>query len=222
MKTPLLIFGAGTLARLACLEAEDNSTYEVIGFVVDDSLMAADRFLDRPVHTWSAARVRFASHTVAMHCAIGYRTMLRRAAVFDQVKAAGFGCVSLVSVQAHVSRHAELGENCFVMAGAVIEPGARLGPNNMVWSNATVCHDCTIGSHNFIAAGATLGGHVTLGDRNFLGFGSVVRERKRVGNNVLIGAQSLVLEDAKDLSVYLGSPARAVKSIDPAVGVSIE
>jgi sugar O-acyltransferase (sialic acid O-acetyltransferase NeuD family) len=222
MKTPLLIFGAGTLARLAFLEAEDSGAHDVVGFVVDANLMAADRFLDRPVHAWSAARASLSPQSMKMHCAIGYRTMRRRAAVFDEVKAAGFGCVSLISPRAHVSRHAELGENCFVMAGAVIEPGARLGPNNMVWSNATVCHDCTIGSHNFIAAGATLGGHVTVGDRSFLGFGSVVRERQRVGNDVLIGAQSLVLDDAEDLHVYLGSPARAVKPVEPAVGVSIE
>lgn len=222
MKAPLLIFGAGTLARLACLEAEDSGAYEVVGFIVDDDLIATERFLGRPIHAWSAARTSFAPHAVAIHCAIGYRAMRRRAAVFDQVKAAGFGCVSLVSTRAYVSRHAELGENCFVMAGVVIEPGARLGPNNMVWSNATVCHDCTIGRHNFIAAGATLGGHVTIGNRSFLGFGSVVRERQRVGNDVLVGAQSLLLEDTNDLCVYLGSPARLVKNIDPAVGVSIE
>lgn len=222
MKQPLLIFGAGSLARLACHAAEDSGAFEVVGFVVDDDYVRNDHFQGRPIVGWSQTRARVDPRQVAMHCAIGYRVMRRRAAVFEQVSSAGFACVNLVSAQAHVSPHAQLGANNFVMAGAVIEPGATLGTNNVLWSNTTVCHDTSIGHHNFIAANATLGGYVTVGDRSFLGFSCVVRERCRIGSDALIGAQALLLTDASDLGVYYGSPARRVRAVDPLLGVTLE
>lgn len=222
MREPLLVFGAGTLARLACLAAEDSGAFEVLGFAVDDDLAGDDGFMDKPAWAWSEARRRFDPRHVRIHCAIGYRLMRRRAAVFEQVRAAGYACPSLVSSHACVSGHATLGPNNFVWPGVVIEPGAQLGANNVLWSNATVCHDTRIGSHNFFAANSTLGGHVTVGDRSFLGFSCVVRERQRIGSDAILGAQSLLLQDAHDLGLYLGSPARRVRDLDPAIGVTLE
>lgn len=219
VKRPTLIFGAGTLARLAYLEAQEAGDVEVIGFVVDDGFHTADRFLDLPLYRWTDARERFDPSRVYLHTAIGYREMRARAAAFAKLNAAGFAFVNIVSPRSHVSRHATLGTNNFVMAGTVIEANARIGSNNVLWSNATVCHDSAIGDHNFIAANSTLGGHVVVGNLNFLGFSCVVRERIRIGSETLVGAQALVLADTREQSVYFGSPARWIRPIDPAAGI---
>ncbi|MDB5895996.1 MAG: hypothetical protein JWQ88_3527, partial [Rhodoferax sp.] len=68
----------------------------------------------------------------------------------------------------------------------------------------------------------TVGGEVRLGSRCFFGFSSVVVQQVEVGNDVLLAAQSLLLSNASGLTQYRGSPARAVKPIDPAAGVCIE
>ena len=219
VKRPTLIFGAGTLARLAYLDAQEAGDTEIIGFVVDDSFHTADRFLGLPLYRWTDARERFDPSRVWFHTAIGYREMRRRAAAFEQLCAAGFDFVNIISPQCHVSRHATLGADNFLMAGTVIEAGVHMGSNNVVWSNATVCHDSAIGDHNFIAANSTLGGHVVVGDLNFLGFSCVVRERVHIGSETLVGAQALVLADTRAQSVYFGSPARWVRPVDPAVGI---
>lgn len=222
MKQPTLIFGAGTLARLACLSAQEQSGLDVVGFVVDDGLRTVEQFLDLPVYDWTDALKRFAPSKVWFHVAVGYREMRRRAAVFQQVQGAGFECVNIVSPVSCVSRHASLGVNNFIMAGTVVEPGMHIGSNNVVWSNVTLCHDGVLGNHNFIAANTTVGGHVTIGDLNFLGFSSVVRERVRIGDETLVGAQSLLLADPLGLSVYFGSPARKIRPVNPALGLEIE
>jgi sugar O-acyltransferase (sialic acid O-acetyltransferase NeuD family) len=222
MTRPLLIFGASTLARLACLAARDSARFELVGFVVDEDLCTANSFMGHPVISWSKATSNWLGRDAAMFCAVGYRRMLARADLFSRAAAAGFEMVSLISPRAHVSPDAAVGRNCFIMDGAVVEPGARLGVNNTVWSNATICHDATLGDHNFIAAGATLGGHTSVGDRSFIGFGAIVRERRRLGSDSLLGAQSCLLQDAADLGVYVGSPARRIRDLDPHAGVCIE
>ena len=222
MARELYIFGASTLARLACLAAQETGAFNVVGFVVDDGLDADTDVLGLPVHRWSDALCQPGSAGTAMFCAVGYRSMKARAAVFERIRGAGFDLVSILMPGAHLSPHAHIGPGNFLMAGSVVEPGARLGANNVVWSNATVCHDTQIGSHNFLAAGSTVGGHVHLGDRNFLGFGSIVREHCRVGSDILIGAQSLVLSDTSDPGVYVGAPARRLRDIDADLGVTIE
>jgi sugar O-acyltransferase (sialic acid O-acetyltransferase NeuD family) len=219
MDRPLAIFGAGTLARLACLAALDSGR-EVLAFVVDDEFLGPPTFMERPLLSWAAARQQLPRAETSMFCAIGYRRMKARDSAYRRALQAGFELTSLVTAGAHCSRHAVIGPNCFVMDGAVVEPGARLGVNNIIWSNATVCHDCVVGDHNFIAANATLGGHVQIGDRNFIGFGAVVRERQRMGDDCLLAAQSLLLQDAHH-GRYVGAPARRVAQIDPDIGVEL-
>jgi acetyltransferase-like isoleucine patch superfamily enzyme len=96
-----------------------------------------------------------------------------------------------------------------------------LGSNNVIWSNATLCHDSEVGNHNFIAANATLGGNVKIGARNFIGFSAVVMQGRRIGHDTLIGAQSLVNRDTKDHCVYVGAPARLLRTLDSATGVTV-
>lgn len=222
MKRPTLIFGAGTLARLACLSAQDAGELEVIGFVVDDGLRTADQFLGLPVYGWNEARARYNPDELCFHAAIGYRSMRRRAAVFEQVRGAGFDCVNIISPDSRVSRHSRLGLNNHIMAGTVVEPGMHIGSNNVLWSNVTFCHDGVLGDHNFIAANTTVGGHARIGNLNFVGFSSVVREHVKIGDETLIGAQTLVLSDTADSSVYYGSPARRIRQVDSAIGIAME
>jgi sugar O-acyltransferase (sialic acid O-acetyltransferase NeuD family) len=161
------------------------------------------------------------SGDVSVFVAMGYSNMRARARLHGEVKRAGYRLANLICPGAHVAKDVTMGDNNIVMPGAVVEPGVALGANNVVWSNATLCHDGRIGDHNFIAANVTLGGNVTAGARNFIGFSAVVLQGRRIGDDTLIGAQSLVNRDTQDLSMYLGSPARRVRSLDPAVGVAV-
>ena len=219
----LIIFGAGPFAQLVRRYAATDLGMQVHAFSVDEPYLPADiSAIDGlPLLGWQAARERYAPSDVAIFVALGYRSMRARESVYRAIKQSGYRLVNLLHPAAWIAHDVAIGDNVIVMPGAVVEPGVTLGSNNVVWSNATLCHDSRIGEHNFIAAGVTLGGNVTIGVRNFIGFSSVVMQGRRIGDDTLIGAQTLINRDTQDLCAYVGAPARHLRTLDPAMGVTV-
>src|SRR5690606_16931240 len=73
----------------------------------------------------------------------------------------------------------------------------------------TVGRGCTIG-HRAMLHGCT------IGDNSLIGMGAIVLNGARIGNNCLVGAGGLVTEGKEfpDGSLIVGSPAKAVRSLD--------
>lgn len=71
----------------------------------------------------------------------------------------------------------EIGDRCFLMAGA------------------HVAHDCKVGSDVTFANNAVIGGHVSVGDHTFLGGQSAVRQFVRIGEGAMIVGLSGVRAD---------------------------
>jgi carbonic anhydrase/acetyltransferase-like protein (isoleucine patch superfamily) len=73
----------------------------------------------------------------------------------------------------------------------------------------TVGRFCTIG-HRAILHGCT------IGDNSLIGMGAIVLNGARIGRNSLVGAGALVTEGKEfpDNSLIVGSPARAVRTLD--------
>jgi sugar O-acyltransferase (sialic acid O-acetyltransferase NeuD family) len=222
MAHPLVIFGAGSLARLAHYYATREMGLKLLGFVVDASKKEADEICGLPVLTWEQCVECHPPGTVTMFVAVGYREMRQRQTLFDRALMAAYTLQNIVSTSALVADTAVTGVNNFIMPGVVIEPGARLGANNVVWSNTTICHDSVIGDHNFFASNVTVGGEVTIGHRSFFGFTSTVAHQRHVGDDVLLAAHSLLLGDGESLSWYQGLPAKKVADIASQTGVCVK
>lgn len=73
----------------------------------------------------------------------------------------------------------------------------------------TVGANCTIG-HNVVLHGCT------IADNSLIGMGAIVLNGARIGRNSIVGAGALVTEGKvfPDNSLIVGSPARAVRTLD--------
>ena len=73
----------------------------------------------------------------------------------------------------------------------------------------TIGRDCVIG-HQVMLHGCT------IGDNSLIGMNAVVLNGARIGNNCLVGAGALVTEGKSfpDNSMIVGSPARAIRTLD--------
>ena len=95
----------------------------------------------------------------------------------------------------------------------------ELGERSQIQDNATLHTDpgfplvigsnCVIG-HNVILHGCT------IGDNSLIGMGAILLNGARVGKNSLVGAGALVTEGKSfpDRSLIVGSPARAIRTLD--------
>jgi carbonic anhydrase/acetyltransferase-like protein (isoleucine patch superfamily) len=123
---------------------------------------------------------------------------------------------------ANVIGDVRLGEDVGVWFGAVLrgdnEPvviGARTNIQELctlhtdMGSPLTIGEDCTVG-HNVTLHGCT------IGDGTLIGMGSVVLNGAKIGRGSLVGARALVTEGKEfpDNSLIVGSPAKAVKTLD--------
>ena len=76
----------------------------------------------------------------------------------------------------------------------------------------TIGEDCTIG-HNAILHGCT------VGDGSLIGMGAILLNGARIGRGCLVGAGALITEGKEfpDGSMIIGSPAKAVRTLDEAM-----
>ena len=135
------------------------------------------------------------------------------------------------------------GSGHFVAANASLIGDVVLENKSSVWFNAVIRGDnatITVGEESNVQDGAvlhtdpgipvTLGkgvivGHnvmlhgCTVGDNTLIGIGAVVLNHVTIGKNCIVGANALITERTHipDNSMVLGSPAKVVKQLDPAV-----
>jgi carbonic anhydrase/acetyltransferase-like protein (isoleucine patch superfamily) len=123
---------------------------------------------------------------------------------------------------AHVIGRVRLGDEVSVWFGAVIRGDNELidlGARSNVQEGAmlhtdmgypmAIGSDCTIGHH------AILHG-CTVGEGSLIGMGATILNGARIGAHCLVGANALVTEGKEfpDFSLIMGSPAKAVRTLD--------
>ncbi|MGA1332915.1 MAG: acetyltransferase [Ilumatobacteraceae bacterium] len=107
-----------------------------------------------------------------------------------------------------ISRTADLGLACQILAGVIIGPGAKIGQHAIINSGANVDHDCVIGDCSHIGPNAALAGEVIVEENVFIGTNATILPRIKIGSGSTIGAGAVVTRDVPPNSIAIGVPAR--------------
>lgn len=116
----------------------------------------------------------------------------------------------------------EIGDNCVIMMGAVLNIGAVIGARTMIDMNVVIGGRAIVGKDSHIGAGTVLAGvieppnanPVIVGDNVLIGANAVVLEGIKVGNGAVVAAGSVVVNDVEENTVVAGVPARVIKMVD--------
>ena len=116
----------------------------------------------------------------------------------------------------------EIGSNCVIMMGAVLNIGAVIGEKTMIDMNVVVGGRAVVGNNCHIGAGAVLAGvieppsadPVIIGDNVLVGANAVILEGVKVGKGAVVAAGSVVVSDVEEYTVVAGVPAKALKKVD--------
>lgn len=138
------------------------------------------------------------------------RSSAVRVKLFEQAKSAGAQLPLIISPQAYVSRHAQLGEGSIVMHKACVNAGARIGANAIINSQALIEHDAYIGAHCHISTGAVINGDCRVGSHVLIGSRTALRQGLSISDEVLVGMGSIVLQDIHEPGTYAGIPAQRI------------
>ena len=120
--------------------------------------------------------------------------------------------INLVHPDSIISHTVEMGYQTLICGGSIINAQVKIGNCCIINSGCIIEHQCEISDFSHIAPSAVLCGNVVIGEGSFIGANSVIKQGVKIGRNVTVGAGSVVLKDIPDNSVYVGSPAKFVKS----------
>jgi sugar O-acyltransferase (sialic acid O-acetyltransferase NeuD family) len=204
---PLVLFGAGELARLAYLAFTGDGGRDVVACTVSREYVDRTELFGLPVVAWEELESTHPPDTHDLFVAVGYTRVNRhRAALCEEARARGYELASHVSPSAIVAPDVEIGENTFVFEGAIVQPFVTLGRNLIMWSGAVISHDTEIGDNCFIAPRAAIAGNSRLGDNCFVGVNATIRDGVVVAPDCVIGAGAVIKRDTSPGEVYSTVP----------------
>jgi sugar O-acyltransferase (sialic acid O-acetyltransferase NeuD family) len=204
----IVIFGAGDIARLACVYFTRDSEHEVVAFAVDPEFRKADELLGLPILDLDESCRAFPPDTHAMFVALSYGRMNHdRAKKYSEAKQRGYALVSYVSSRCTFLADEPVGDNCFILEDNTIQPFVRIGSNVTMWSGNHIGHDSVIEDHCFITSHVVVSGNVRVGACSFIGVNATLRNSISLAPETLVGAGAVIMKDTVEKGVYMARRA---------------
>ena len=205
----IVVFGTGTIARMAYVYLTNDSPHEIVAFTVDRDHLTEDRLFALPVRAVRRCRpaVPAPTRSGCSWRSATYGMNKLREQRYHEAKALGYRLISYVSSSAIFwSDYSSIGDNCFIMEHNVIQPFVEIGNDVYMWSGNQVGHNTVIKDHCFVASQVVVSGNVTIEPNCFLGVNATIRDGVTVARECVIGAGALVLKDTAVRQVHVGQP----------------
>jgi len=200
----VVIFGAGKIADEAYFYLSNDSEHEVVAFTVDAAFMADREKFGLPLVPFEEVAVHYPPADYKMFVAVGYQELNKfRARKYEECKARGYELISYVSSRAANVGEVEIGDNCFVLEFAVIQPCSRIGNNVFIWSGNHIGHHASIGDHCYIAGHVVVSGNTKVEPYCFIGVSATLGHEITIGRESLIGAGCVITKNVEPGSVYI-------------------
>jgi sugar O-acyltransferase (sialic acid O-acetyltransferase NeuD family) len=202
---PLVIFGTGELAQLASYYFTHDSQRTVAAFTEDTAFLKIKSLMGLPIVGFENLEETYPPEDYDLFIAIGYtRLNQARTEKYRDAKARGYRLATYISSRCTHYPDLQIGDNCLVMEGNLIQPFVTIGNNVIIWSGNVVSHHVDISSNCFIAAQSVISGNVKIGPDCFIGVNATLRENIVLARQTIIGAGALVLKSTEENQSYLG------------------
>jgi UDP-N-acetylbacillosamine N-acetyltransferase len=205
----LIIVGAGGHGRVVADCAQQQGKYSKILFL-DDCFLERKESGEWPV----IGLVKdFPQYIDDADFIVAFGNNRLRKTILTQLKKAKATIVSLIHPTAVVSPHTFIGKGVVVFANAVINIGANIADGCIINTAATVDHDCELHQCVHVSPGANIAGGVHIAQLSWIGIGSTIVEYITLSDNTQVGAGAVVTQSTQANSLYLGVPAKRVRSL---------
>ncbi len=211
MENPVIIFGAGSLGRLA-LDIFNSNNVLTYGFLDENKALHNTEISETMVlgDPFDDGFLKFIGNKTEAFVAIDHKVMKKKIVemLLERRKTMP---VNAIHAQAIVSEDAEIGHGILISPGVIINPGAKVGNHVLIHSRALIDVSCTVEDYAEIGAGAIINTGVSIGEGAFIGAGVIIVSGVSIGKNARIGAGSVVVENIKDNDTVFGNPAKSIK-----------
>jgi sugar O-acyltransferase (sialic acid O-acetyltransferase NeuD family) len=200
----VVIFGAGKISDVAYFQLTNDSPHEIVAFTVDSPYLKQEEKYGLPVVPFEEINGRYPPDDYKMFIAVGYQDLNRfRAQKYEEAKTKGYELISYISSRASNFAKVEIGDNCFILENAVIQPCTQVGNDVFFWSGNHLGHHASIGDHCYVSGQVVISGGAVVKSFCFLGVNATIGHEITVGEESFIGAGTLVTKNVAPKSVYI-------------------
>jgi sugar O-acyltransferase (sialic acid O-acetyltransferase NeuD family) len=200
----IVVFGVGDFAHEASFYFKNDSEYEIEAYTVDSRHRSIENFLGLPVIDFEDIQKMYPPEQYGMFIAVGYHKLNKtREDKFIEAKSKGYQLVSYVSSKNTTWDDLQIGDNCFVMEGNIIQMEVKICDNVFIGMGNKIGHNTVIEENCFVSSNIALGGFCTIRRNTFIGLSATIRDKTVIEENNVLGAGSLILKDTKRDSSYL-------------------
>lgn len=139
---------------------------------------------------------------------------LKTAELFESLDIPDGRWATIVHHTAFIDRSVILEPGAFVMYNAYIAPRTRIGKCAMIKANTNIGHDVTIGASSHVAMGSTIVSCASLGYCCDIAVGSTMLAHTAIGDYSMLGAASLLTHAIPDKEIWVGNPAKLLKTME--------
>ncbi|MFI6024150.1 acetyltransferase [Amycolatopsis magusensis] len=207
MSRPLLLVGAGGLARETLAAVRAGTGWEPVGALDDNPATHGTRIDGLPVLGPSTLVHEMADAAVIL-CVASVRRPYARRDLAARLDLPDERYATVVHPAASLAPGTEVGAGSILLAGVVVTAPQRIGRHVVAMPHVVFTHDDEAGDHSCFAARATLAGGVHIGQCAYVGQGALVREYTKIGEGAVIGMGSVVLTDVPAGQTWAGVPAK--------------
>lgn len=210
MQNPVLIFGAGTLGKIA-LDIFNRNNVLVYGFLDDDKKLHNTEIGEIVVlgETDDDGFLKIVGQKTEAFVAVG-NTKVKKKIVEILTERRHVMPVNAIHDRSIVSENAIIGHGNLIMANAVVNPYAHVGNHSVVHSGAVIDTEAKVADFVNIGTGAMINTGAEIAEGAFIGSGAVIVTGIKVGKNARVGAGSVVIENVPDNATVFGNPAKKV------------
>ncbi|WP_433380383.1 acetyltransferase [Actinoplanes sp. CA-142083] len=208
----LVIVGAGGFARETAAAAA-AAGFRVLGFLDDNPDLHGTVRSGLPI-LGEVSRVLDMPEAAVVVCVGNPRNYTARRKIVERLGLPAHRYATVLHPSVSIGAGCDVGPGSVLLAGTVLTADVEVGSHVAVMPQAVLTHDDRIEDYATIASGVRLGGGAVLETGAYVGAGALVREGVRVGAWSLIGMGSVVLTDVPSEEIWVGSPARKLRSAD--------
>jgi sugar O-acyltransferase (sialic acid O-acetyltransferase NeuD family) len=212
MSGKLIIIGDSAFAELAYECFTHDSSYEVVGFAVEQKYREKNELFGLPVVDVEDMENHFSTDDHSVYAAIVYSQLNRlRKRLMGIAKLKGYSLASYISSRSFVWPNVNIGEHCFIFEDNTVQPFVTLGDNVVLWSGNHIGHHTKIESHCFISSHVVISGFCQIKQSCFLGVNATISNNITIAEDCWVGPGCLIVKDTQIKEFYKTAPTGAAR-----------
>jgi sugar O-acyltransferase (sialic acid O-acetyltransferase NeuD family) len=211
----LLIAGAGGVAREAAAAVhainERQPTWDLLGFLDDNPALHGQSRSGLPILGGLDAVSAHADAAVVV-CVGNPRNYTGRKRIVQRLALPPDRYATIVHPTVQAGSGCTIGPGSVLLSQIALTADVSVGAHVAVMPQTVLTHDDVVHDYATITSGVRLGGDVTVAQGAYIGAGALIREGVTVGAWAQVGLGSVVLRDVPPGQVWVGNPARFLRT----------